>query len=101
MNKLYRRQELSAETGLSPRNIQFYTENGILNCVNPEDIGTGKFRFYTDEELKKAKLLNILHKLGIKVRVAKDIVGVFESLGYPKEFRYGTGGATISLTVKA
>jgi DNA-binding transcriptional MerR regulator len=95
MNKLYRSQELSAESGLDQRNIKFYTESGLLKCYNQNDIGRGKHMMYEEKELKKAKLLKTIHDIGITLYSAGLILKVYDNLGEPNTFEYVVDGATI------
>lgn len=53
MERLLTLDELSAETGVSPRNIRYYTAEGLL----PAPEARGRYALYTDEHLERLQLI--------------------------------------------
>lgn len=54
--RLYRLEELTEATGVSPRNIRYYTTQGLL----PSPDARGRFALYTDEHLRRLRLIQRL-----------------------------------------
>lgn len=51
-------QELADKTGISPRTIRYYQQEGLL----PEPENRGKFAYYNDDHLERLKLIQELKK---------------------------------------
>ncbi|AVQ33866.1 MerR family transcriptional regulator [Staphylococcus muscae] len=67
--------ELAHEFDISTRTLQYYDETGILS---PASVNENRYRIYTDAEVEKLKLIQIMKALGMQL---KEIKILFETEG--------------------
>lgn len=60
--------EVEHIVGLSAKSIRYYEGNGLLTPKRNQDNG---YRIYTEEEIKKLKIIKILRELGVPIRELK------------------------------
>lgn len=67
----YTTGELAKLAGVTVRTVQYYDSRGILI---PSDFSEGGRRLYTDEDLRKLKLICYLRELGIQINSIGEIL---------------------------
>ncbi|MDQ2688248.1 MAG: helix-turn-helix domain-containing protein [Armatimonadota bacterium] len=65
--RLYRLEELTEATGVSPRNIRYYTTQGLL----PSPDARGRFALYRDEHLRRLRLIQRLKDAFLPLEVIR------------------------------
>lgn len=72
---MYRIGEFSKLSNLSIRTLRFYNELGILI---PEEVDVfSNYRYYSDHNLKEAKMIESLKNAGFSLEEIKDNMGSF------------------------
>lgn len=67
----YSSGEIAALCGVSVRTVQYYDRQGLLR---PSEISEGGRRLYTDEDVKKLRLICMFRSLGLSLSCIKKIV---------------------------
>ena len=62
--------EVEHKVGLSKKSIRFYEENGLLI---PKRNLNNDYRIYTEEDLKKLKIIKFLRELGVPIKNIKEL----------------------------
>jgi DNA-binding transcriptional MerR regulator len=78
--KEYLVQELETETGVNVRNIRYYTEQKLL----PPPTYRGKHAYYTEDHLKRLKLIDNLRKRHFPLDEIKAILYQLDESGVDK-----------------
>lgn len=60
--------EVEHVVGLSKKSIRYYEEEGL---INPKRKNENDYRVYSDEEIKKLKVIKFLRELGVPIRELK------------------------------
>lgn len=68
-------QELADETGISPRTIRYYQQEGLL----PEPVNRGKFAYYYNDHLERLKLIQELKKNYLPLREIREQLNTLTS----------------------
>ena len=68
----YTTGEIAKAAGVTVRTVQYYDTRGILI---PSDFSEGGRRLYTEEDLKKLKVICFLRDLGLSLNHVGDILG--------------------------
>ena len=77
----YTKKQVSEITGLAPRLVQFYTEEGVVSPDIDEGKGRGKFRRYSIYNVFQFGLINELTHYGINLTKLKDMMEQFKHVG--------------------
>jgi DNA-binding transcriptional MerR regulator len=72
----YRIGELAAKVGVTERTIRYYEELGLLDSVKRLDGGT---RVYTDDDVRRLKLIRKLKVLGLSLQEMHELEGMYKS----------------------
>ncbi len=70
-----RKSLIAEKTGLTVRQLQFYTEQGVVTPEIDAGEGRGKSRRYSDHNLFQFSIIKGLVELGITIRKIKEIMG--------------------------
>lgn len=62
--------EVEHIVGLSKKSIRYYEENGLLN---PSRNKENDYRIYSDEDVKKLKVIKFLRELGVSIKELQDL----------------------------
>jgi hypothetical protein len=73
--KSYIKKEISEITGLAPRLVQFYTDEGLITPEVDKGAGRGKVRRYSIKNLFEFALIKELKDYGINIATLKSILG--------------------------
>jgi len=73
--KSYIKKEISEITGLAPRLVQFYTDEGLITPEVDKGAGRGKVRRYSKKNLFQFALIKELRDYGINIAALKQIFG--------------------------
>jgi DNA-binding transcriptional MerR regulator len=71
--KSYIKKELSEITGLNPRLIQFYTDEGLITPEVDKGAGRGKVRRYSVKNLLEFAIIKELNDYGLNISALKQI----------------------------
>ena len=74
VNSAYNKTTIAERSGLTPRQVQFYTEQGIIVPEVDPGEGRGKTRLYSDHNLFQFGIVKVLVDLGLQVLHVKRIV---------------------------
>ena len=66
----YSSGEIAAMCGVSVRTVQFYDRQNLLK---PSEISEGGRRLYTEEDVKKLRLICMFRSLGLSLNCIKEI----------------------------
>jgi DNA-binding transcriptional MerR regulator len=72
----YRIGELAAKVGVTERTIRYYEELGLLDSIKRLDGGT---RVYTDEDVRRLKLIRKLKVLGLSLQEMHELEGMYKT----------------------
>ncbi|HEV2250099.1 MAG TPA: MerR family transcriptional regulator [Candidatus Limnocylindria bacterium] len=72
----YRIGELAAKVGVTERTIRYYEELGLLDSIKRLDGGT---RVYTDDDVRRLKLIRKLKVLGLSLQEMHELEGMYKS----------------------
>ena len=72
----YRIGELAAKVGMTERTIRYYEELGLLDSIKRLDGGT---RVYTDDDVRRLKLIRRLKVLGLSLQEMHELEGMYET----------------------
>lgn len=74
MKTTFTRKEISEKTGLQPRQIQFYTDAGVVGFEEGSGGTRGKARKYSEEHMKDFMIVKELADYGITYTKIKQIL---------------------------
>jgi DNA-binding transcriptional MerR regulator len=69
----YTKKQVAEITGLSPRLVQFYTEQGLIEPSVSKGSGRGTFRKYSEVNLIEFGVINQVASYGITIHIIKRI----------------------------
>jgi DNA-binding transcriptional MerR regulator len=69
----YTKKQVAEITGLSPRLVQFYTEQGLIEPSVSKGSGRGTFRRYSEVNLIEFGIIHQLASYGITLHIIKEI----------------------------
>lgn len=72
----YRIGELAAKVGVTERTIRYYEELGLLDSIKRLDGGT---RVYTDDDVRRLKLIRKLKVLGLSLQEMHELEGMYKT----------------------
>jgi DNA-binding transcriptional MerR regulator len=72
----YRIGELAAKVGVTERTIRYYEEVGLLDSIKRLDGGT---RVYTDDDVRRLKLIRKLKVLGLSLQEMHELEGMYKT----------------------
>jgi DNA-binding transcriptional MerR regulator len=72
----YRIGELATKVGVTERTIRYYEELGLLDSIKRLDGGT---RVYTDEDIRRLKLIRKLKVLGLSLQEMHELEGMYKT----------------------
>ena len=72
----YRIGELAAKVGMTERTIRYYEELGLLDSIKRLDGGT---RVYTEEDVRRLKLIRRLKVLGLSLQEMHELEGMYKT----------------------
>ena len=72
----YRIGELAATVGVTERTIRYYEELGLLDSVKRLEGGT---RVYTDDDVRRLKLIRKLKLLGLSLQEMHELEGMYKT----------------------
>jgi DNA-binding transcriptional MerR regulator len=75
----YTNKEISQKTGLSPRLIQFYTEEGVVIPEMNAGTGRGRVRRYSEKNLFQFALVEELSWYAVKISTIKSVIEFLET----------------------
>jgi DNA-binding transcriptional MerR regulator len=78
---------IAERSGLTPRQVQFYTEQGIIVPEVDPGEGRGKTRLYSDHNLFQFGIIKVLVDLGLSVHKIKFIMDFLENQTVYREAR--------------
>ena len=67
----YSTGELAKECGVTVRTVQYYDKRGILV---PSELTDGGRRIYSEDDLKKLKIIYFLRDIGLSIDTIADIL---------------------------
>ena len=73
--KAYIKKDISKITGLAPRLIQFYTDEGLIIPEVGKGVGRGKVRRYSIKNLLEFAIIKELNDYGVNISALKQILG--------------------------
>ncbi len=65
--------DIAKEFGVSQRTIRFYEEKGILK---PDNYTTSGYRLYSEENVKRLKVVLLLRKIGFSISEIKSFLNI-------------------------
>ena len=76
MTETYTLSDISRLTGVKPRTIQFWTNNGVIDC-DPETRhgGPGVRRRYSEDEVMIALVVGEISRMPLQVGALREIAG--------------------------
>lgn len=74
---MYKISEFSKITGLTVKALRYYDEQALLIPSNRNE--ENSYRFYTDDDFKRAVLIKMLRSLDFSISEIKDILSNFEN----------------------
>jgi DNA-binding transcriptional MerR regulator len=72
----FRIGELAAKIGMTERTIRYYEELGLLDSIKRLDGGT---RVYTDDDVRRLKLIRRLKVLGLSLQEMHELEGMYKT----------------------
>jgi|GEM_PF-3622053 len=73
----YIRQEVTAETGLPARTIQFYTDQGLIVPDVENPVGRGTTRRYSQENIVELRIIEHLKRCGQSLKTIAVVMPYF------------------------
>jgi DNA-binding transcriptional MerR regulator len=77
---MYTKSQVSKITGLTPRQVTFYTEEGLVHPLNM-GAGPGIPRLYSKEDVQDLVLTRLLVKYGTRLDTIKTLLDKLKSMG--------------------
>ena len=74
---MYRISQFSKISGLTVKALRYYDEEGILKPSFRN--GENQYRYYSDEDLKKARLISFLRSLDFSIMEIREIADTVEN----------------------
>jgi len=62
--------EVEHIVGISKKSIRYYEENGLLSPIRNKD---NDYRMYTEEDVRKLRVIKFLRELNVSIRELKDL----------------------------
>ncbi|HEY8808266.1 MAG TPA: MerR family transcriptional regulator [Candidatus Limnocylindria bacterium] len=72
----YRIGELAVKVGMTERTIRYYEELGLLESVKRLEGGT---RVYTEDDVRRLKLIRRLKVLGLSLQEMRELEGMYKT----------------------
>jgi len=72
---VFNKKRIAEITGLTERQVQFYTEQGVVTPEKGAGEGRGKTRFYSDHNLGQFMIIKALTDLGMTISKIRPIIG--------------------------